>query len=302
MKISILLVTYNRLDLLKKSLQSIDDYAHDIDELIIVDNDSSDETFEFLKGKYLFVKSNINFHLDISTYNFYKTTYKDKNVILIRLNTNTGGSGGFYTGIKYFNELSGSDWVWGMDDDAFIKKDALKELKKGIYLNPSVNAFWSNCNDDSEFVADYKDVDSWMFVGFCLNKQLINLVDLPVKDYFIYHDDSEYAERILRSNNRIIKIKNSLIEHGDFSSRNYWQRSFFGKTIKFPEMSDWKLYYYLRNNIHKASYSPLRKSKRIVKVIFIGLKLIFLRPRSTNVIIKSIFHGIINKKGKVISP
>ncbi|HIF9306001.1 TPA: glycosyltransferase [Photobacterium damselae] len=302
MNISLLLVTYNRIELLKKALYNISINAGDIDEIIIVDNFSSDGTFDFLKEEFKLFESEEKFTSCVANADVYKGCYNDKLVTLIRLDNNTGGSGGFYTGLKYFRDFSKSEWVWGMDDDAFIQPNALDELKKGILENNNCNVFWSNCNNDKAFNANNKIVNEWMFVGFCLNKSVINKVGLPVSDYFIYHDDSEYAMRINRSGYDILKLRDSIIEHGDFSNREFFSKKFFKFDVKFPLMSDWKLYYYIRNDIHKHSYSFPSKVIRMLRLLVNIIKLIYIEPSKGILALKAWGHGLLGIKGKIVSP
>ncbi len=304
MSISLLLVTYNRLNLLKKAINNIEIYASEIDELIIVDNNSNDGTINFLISHFDLVKVNVDFSTEVAKSIVFKGISKKNktNVVLVSLDENTGGSGGFHEGIKYFKECSNTDWVWGMDDDAFIQKNSLSELEKSIKNNDDSMAFWSNCNQDENFDSAYKSVNDWMFVGFCVKRKLVELIGLPVPDYFIYHDDSEYAYRIARSGYKIIKSRDSKIEHGDLKDRDYWEKNFFCKKIKFPSMSDWKLYYFIRNDIHKHSYSKVTKTRRLLKLIIEIIKLFVVKPSHFGIAIKAYYHGLIGKKGKVISP
>lgn len=302
MKTDILIVTYNRLNLLKKSLDSCVTHGSNLAQIIIVDNASSDGTFEYLNSEFGLHKESIDFHTEVAEYTYYKGSYSNKSVHVIKLNSNTGGSGGFHTGVKFFYEKSKSDWLWGMDDDAFIKEKSYENLVLAVEENTSTLAFWSNCNGDEDFSGDFKTVKNWMFVGFFIHKELIANIGLPVSDYFIYHDDSEYAERINRLGYQIIKVKDSLIEHGDLAQRDFWSKSYFGKNLYFPKMSDWKLYYYFRNNLLKISKQDktgFAKKKEIIKQ---AIKLLLINPQKTHVVTQAIFHGLVGKSGKIRTP
>lgn len=296
MKVTALMVTYNRKELLSKALYCIDNQNDKVDKLLIVNNASPDNTKDYLIERYSLELTSRNSTNKIT--NIYKGFLNDTEIILVNLNENNGGSGGFSFGVEYAFQEMESDWIWGMDDDAFPELNALANLKKTIEENKSTYAFWSNCDNDLNFDDDIKKVDSWMFVGFCLNKIIYNKVGNPVDDYFIYHDDSEYAKRIIRSGFDIIKVKNSVIKHGDFNSRDIKERRVNGSSISIPVMPDWKLYYYFRNEILKNNYSFKSKYKSVIsKVIEFGLYT-FVNKKFSSVIIKAILHGIINKKGK----
>ncbi|MEZ9487487.1 glycosyltransferase [Vibrio breoganii] len=303
MKISLLLVTYNRLELLKKALNNIELFANGISELIIVDNFSNDGTSKYLKEKFTLTESDERFETVVAKSDLLEGNFIDGvKVKYIRLHDNTGGSGGFHEGMSYFSTKSSCEWVWGMDDDAFVQENSLDNLKTAIQEHPNNYAFASNCNSDTNFIENYKSVNNWMFVGFCVKRDLVNKVGLPVSDYFIYHDDSEYAERIIRYGYEIIKVKNSIIEHGDLSQREFWHKEILGLKLSHPSMSEWKLYYYLRNDIHKVSYNSIRKIKRIVKVGISVIELMIVNPNCSRIALMAIFHGLIGKKGKVIAP
>lgn len=302
MNTDILIVTYNRLELLKKSLDSCFTYGNALAQIIIVDNASTDGTFEYLRALFGLNNESIEFDTEVAKFEYFKGGYLNKNVHVIKLNTNTGGSGGFHTGVKFFYEKSMSDWLWGMDDDAFIKNDAYENLVSAVEKNSSTLAFWSNCNSDQQFSGNFKTVKNWMFVGFFVHKDLIKKVGFPVSDYFIYHDDSEYAERINRFGYEIIKVKNSLIEHGDLAQRDFWSKSFFGKKIDFPKMNDWKLYYYFRNDLLKIYKQDKAAFVKKIEIIKKAIKLIIIKPQKLYVVTQAVFHGLSGKTGKIRTP
>ncbi|KTA84900.1 hypothetical protein VO70_09595 [Aeromonas salmonicida] len=204
--------------------------------------------------------------------------------------------------MKFFYEKSKSDWLWGMDDDAFIKENSYKNLVFAVEENSSTLAFWSNCNSDEDFSGNYKTVRNWMFVGFFVHKDLIANVGFPVSDYFIYHDDSEYAERINRFGYEIIKVKNSLIEHGDLAHRDVWSKNYFGKKFDFPKMNDWKLYYYFRNDLLKISKQDKTSFVKKKEIIKRAIKLLIIKPQKLYVVTQAIFHGLLGKAGKIRTP
>jgi GT2 family glycosyltransferase len=88
-KIAVVLVTYNRLYLLKECLTSLRKQTYKPDKIIIINNDSTDGTTDWLDEQ------------------------TDLEVIH---QANLGGAGGFYTGIKLAYE-QGFDFIWVMDDD-----------------------------------------------------------------------------------------------------------------------------------------------------------------------------------------
>ena len=98
--VAAVVVTYNRIKLLKECIQSIRTQTRMPEEVIVVNNNSTDGTLEWLNEQ------------------------KDLTVITQQ---NLGGAGGFHTGIKTAYE-KGYDWVWCMDDDGLPEINALKNL------------------------------------------------------------------------------------------------------------------------------------------------------------------------------
>ena len=107
---------------------------------------------------------------------------------------------------------------------------------------------WSNC-DKSIFEEDILEVETWMFVGFYLPREIISDVGFPRDDFFIYWDDHEYSLRIRKAGYRIFKVRDSIIEHQD-AVKNYYPEIRFGPIhMNMFKMADWRVYYYVRNYI-----------------------------------------------------
>lgn len=277
-KIATIVVTYNRKDKLIKNLECLKTQTRKPDRIYVIDNGSTDETYKIFEG------------------------VNNESIKYIRVDKNLGGAGGFSLGLQMaYND--GYDYIWGMDDDAFPNQYALEKLENAINDFDEYTCFWSNCDDDTLFNNEYKIVDSWMFVGFFMPRNVITKVGFPRADFFIYHDDSEYAYRIIKNGYKIVKVQNSIIEHGNFNNRDKYYKKVFVKDISFPKMPDWKFYYYIRNYILKYDWNDLNK----YKVIFYYLpktyfKLLFLTVPQKNIFIKALLHGILNKSGKVMEP
>ena len=99
MKIIAVVVTYNRLSLLKRNLDCLRQNKP-LSSIIVVNNGSTDGTAEWLA---------------------------EQQDVMVLTQANVGGSGGFYTGIQHACQC-GADWIWCMDDDVFPRPDCLKFL------------------------------------------------------------------------------------------------------------------------------------------------------------------------------
>ena len=85
MKIGVVLVTYNRLEKLKIALKSYEEQTVLPKYILVVNNNSNDGTKEYLE-------------------NWAKDNSKIEKIV-VNLDKNTGGSGGFYEGLKNSLEL-----------------------------------------------------------------------------------------------------------------------------------------------------------------------------------------------------
>ena len=190
MKVNVVVVTYNRLDLLKQALEKLCKQTYPINHIIIVDNNSTDGTKEWLKTQ---------------NNSLYKVTYLEKNI---------GGAGGFYYGIKAAYEDK-CDYIWIMDDDTFVTDTALEKLMDGFkILNKKKVGFLSSnvlFKDESPCLMNISNTHhEWTefidkkivrlthssFVSMIIPSPVVKDVGLPIKNFFIWGDDGEYSTRI----------------------------------------------------------------------------------------------------------
>ena len=105
MNYGVVIVTYNRIEHLKKSLELYTRQTKNPSRIIVVDNHSNDGTIDFLNS-------------------WESEVVKKKKKEVIYLPENLGGSGGFYLGKKKALELD-VDWIMVADDDAYPNEDYL---------------------------------------------------------------------------------------------------------------------------------------------------------------------------------
>ena len=103
-KVAAVVVTYNRIELLKECIKALQQQIYTCD-ILIVDNASTDGTEEYINK---IKKDYDNLH--------YKNT-----------GDNIGGAGGFNFGMRWAVE-AGYEYVWVMDDDCLPYADALEKL------------------------------------------------------------------------------------------------------------------------------------------------------------------------------
>lgn len=103
--VAAIVVSYNRRALLQECIEALLAQTQTVDAIFVIDNGSSDGSREYLDA----VKAN------------------QDTVFVVLAESNTGGAGGFATGITTaFSK--GFDWYWLMDDDAEPMPDALEKL------------------------------------------------------------------------------------------------------------------------------------------------------------------------------
>ncbi len=189
---AIVVVTYNRSALLERLLQSIARMDPKPGRVVIVDNASSDGTGETVAG--------------------YADTLGPE-ILYRRLETNTGGSGGFSEGMRVAYE-SGATWMWLMDDDVELIPDGLAKMGKWAPRFRSIQGRRYDY-DGSEFywqyrlsvplgipipfapahfdASGYREMNSGCFEGMFIHRDIVQRIGLPDPRFFIYWDDSVYG-------------------------------------------------------------------------------------------------------------
>ncbi len=189
---SIAVVTFNRSALLTRLLESITLMDPKPGRVVIVDNASSDDTAEVVES----------FRDRIGTELVYQ-----------RLETNTGGSGGFSEGVRIAYEL-GSEWIWLMDDDVEVIPDGLAKMGRWAPRFKSIQGRRYDY-DGSEFywqyriaermgipipfapasfdASGYKPMNSGCFEGMFIHRDIVAQIGLPDPRFFIYWDDQLYG-------------------------------------------------------------------------------------------------------------
>ena len=192
-KIIAIIVTYNRVNLLKECIDALasQDYHTDI---LIVNNNSTDGTREFLNNA--------------------PSLYPKNRFYVYNLDENLNGAGGYNYGMKMAVGLD-YDYFWIMDDDCIPKKDSLLKLIEadkrlgGNYGFLSSKALWidgSICRTNvqrtavahriNDFTTELVKVDFASFVSLFVKKEDVIRVGFPIKEFIIWTDDLEWTRRL----------------------------------------------------------------------------------------------------------
>lgn len=205
MKTTAVVVTFNRLFFLKECIQALKNQTLKLSTIIIINNNSNDGTEEFLK-KY----------------------DSDDQFIIINLKENIGGAGGFNRGIRSFIENTNDDFVWLMDDDTIPTDTAHFEL---IQATSTINKFgflasnvrWIDntpakmnipkINEDNwNELKDYPRLSCATFVSILIDRHTVVDKGYPIKEFFIWGDDTEYTLRI-SSDYKCYYVPESIVIH-----------------------------------------------------------------------------------------
>jgi rhamnopyranosyl-N-acetylglucosaminyl-diphospho-decaprenol beta-1,3/1,4-galactofuranosyltransferase len=289
-------VTYNRKRLLEQCLTALLDQTRPLDEIIVIDNASTDGTEDVVRERF-------------------------PGVTYVKLASNSGGAGGFHEGIKLAFE-KGYDWIWIMDDDAIAMANALENLtncpmmlEDKVYAlastvlerNGSISLLHRRLFDPKElkeeainagrYKDDYFQMDSASFVGLLISRKAIREIGLPLKDLFIYYDDTEYSLRI-RKRGIMVTVPGSKIVHGEGDGG-------LEISTRRQQPLDWRRYYATRNRIYmlrKHGQPGLIFYRNILRTIYYVIKEALLRHhfkfRSIKILFFGILDGLRGKLGK----
>lgn len=244
LRVHAVVVTYNRKELLRECIDAILAQTILVEKLILIDNNSTDGTHEFLKEHHYFENEIIE--------------YK-------KLPENIGGAGGFYEGMKLARNYS-PDWIWIMDDDTIPTETCLEELLKAKKLIKGKISFLASAvrgmNGEAMNVpkltrkqfSKYTDWYRYLnygivqivkatFVSLLINTKATQKCGLPWKEFFLWGDDSEYTQRIIRDYGPAYMVGKSLAIHKRVGADEL-------SIVKEENKNRIKLYfYYYRNNL-----------------------------------------------------
>lgn len=191
-EVAAIIVTHNRLELLKDCIYSLENQTKPLSLIIIVDTCSTDGTRTYLK----------------------KLEADNKTIVAVLCEKNIGGSGGFCLGIKSALNLGYYD-IWLMDDDTVPSLQALESLAEarkklcgnfGFLVSVAEWEDGSLCNmniplcvskyETTQYYPELIELKQATFVSMLISHEAIIKVGLPITEFFIWGDDQEYSRRI----------------------------------------------------------------------------------------------------------
>lgn len=264
MKNIAVVVTYNRCTLLQKAIRALKIQTVPLDVILVINNGSTDETAEWLS--------------------------KQEGVMVVTQD-NLGGSGGFWRGIKEAYAL-GADYIWCMDDDVHPYSDCLEQQLRvmpqagGIvapqrlldgksvvtggeclhfnFTNPFRSMKYNATLDDIIRCKDYMEVESIAFEGPLISRNVVEKIGLPVKELFIFWDDTEYSYRAFWNGFDVLYVK----------SARFFKEKLVGNSSQNKNIRSWKYPYLVRNEIYFIrKYAHNRKGT--IRIILRSAEFVF---------------------------
>ncbi len=277
-----IVVTFNKLQLLKVCLNAILNQTAQIDKVVVVDNNSRQDTVDYLEN------------------------IVDNRVDVNYLKQNIGGAGGFNIGMKRAMSFN-PELLWIMDDDTEPCPTAFEEILKAkaklkepfgfigsnvrwvdgsaCAMNvPAVSEVWNNLT--SQHLVQVK---SCSFVSVCVNAVAVKQLGYPIADFFIWGDDVEYTNRLSKMFKSYVALDSLAIHH---MSENKGVDILHESPDRIP-----RYYFDIRNKFYiakKKGFSAI--IKYLVKTFALLLRVVFtsnFKWIKARTILKGFFVGII---------
>lgn len=265
--VAAVVVTYNRLDDLKKNLEMLRKQTRVPDAVYVINNASTDATTAFLEE--LSENDNLFRHC--------------------LLEKNAGGAGGFSYGLEKACK-EGYDWVWLMDDDGRPQNnDTLEKLmnvaeKESNYSLINCNVLWDGNELSFKIGTEYNTLEeqrlnipsgiiencACVFNGSLFGREVYERIGTIKKEYFIRGDEVEYLMRCKNNGVKVLTVIDSLYYH---PKTEYAHLKFLGKPFDYECMAVWKQFFLIRNYVATYYTTANEQQKKTIKR---GLQLIFL--------------------------
>jgi GT2 family glycosyltransferase len=254
-------VAYNAASVLPRQLDALLRQTRPLQEIVVVDNGSTDGTGRLLAERYPEVK-------------------------VLRLSENCGVGGGLATGLAYAAPGKRHDWVWTFDQDSVPSDDALEILLDGVAslgdldgelgmvaplpVHRETGTYYPPLLWDDGFVRPTAELlsqpiwfaDLVISSGCMVRCDLVERIGLPRADFFLDFIDFEYCLRARRNGYKIAVVTGSQLAHEIGSARKV---RFLGQLRVWSEHEPWREYYKSRNITYAAWWlHPSLRAKRFV--------------------------------------
>jgi GT2 family glycosyltransferase len=237
-------VAYNGEHELGRHLEGLRHQNRKLDEIIVVDNASTDDTHELLERGY-------------------------PDLTVLHLPENRGVGGGLAAGLAYALEKE-HDWVWTFDQDSIPNRDCLEQLlnalsfldgesHKAAVLAPVCvhletgmmchGLSWRGSRLLPTAIVPNQPItllDSVISSGSLIRREALEKAGLPRTDFFMDFVDHEHCLRLRRSGFNIAMVRDSHLQHALGEPAKF---KFLGRSKYWSDHAPWREYYMTRNEI-----------------------------------------------------
>jgi GT2 family glycosyltransferase len=251
-------VAYNGAKVLPRQLSVLKNQTRRLDEIIVVDNASSDDSVSILKTDF-------------------------PEVTILSQSSNVGVGGGSAAGLDYAANQKRHDWVWLLDQDSLPVEDSLERLLEALdHLGDAaedLGILAPTCANENAKLSysgsiwrhglqkppvgvpdqPISFVDSVISSGTLVRRGAIEQAGLPRADFFMDFVDHEYCLRLRRHGYKIVIVHSSRVAHAIGEPRKV---NVLGFEKSWSSHVPWREYYMTRNEIFTAwNYDPGWRTK-----------------------------------------
>lgn len=276
--ITVVMVTYNRRDIVQNALDCLLAQTQPISNIVVVDNCSSDDSIEVLLER----------------------KKADDRISIVRSAENGGFGAGLALGMNWALENLNSDFMWLMDDDSYPVPGALELLMKNSkeyqydVLGLSGYILGMGAKRKVEPEKNSVDVDFILIDNALISIETINKIGVPSGEFFMMCEDYDYCLRIKEAGFKLGVIRNNHVTRLNLGSQ------------KFSKATLWRGYYHSRNHliILKRHFTFVR----FVNYIIVQLKYLIASlqapDRWTRIKFRliGVLHGLKSVRGKTLDP
>ena len=251
--------TFNDADVIEQTIAALLRQTRAVDEILVVDNASTDDTLEQPCLKHATV---------------------------LRLPENTGTSGAVCAGFRYALER-GYDWIWIFDPDGLPERDGLEKML-------DLHAGWPRSQQDATAFITCLHPERWRdsahrvftwrglvpinpapgerhypchvawWSGSLYRMAAVREIGLPNADYFLDWGETEYGYRVMRAGFKGYVCRDAPINSNirGYAALRPAEIERDGATSTVLEHPPFRCYYTARNRIYFTLYEFSRKSRR----------------------------------------
>jgi len=295
MNTTALIVTFNRLDKLKKCWLSTSMLP--FDNIVIVNNCSTDDTASWL------------------------ASIEEPRLTVLSLTKNTGGAGGFRAGGEYIGAHINTEWVFMYDDDAYPAPDLLHNFGEIMLDGTSalscrvIDTHGINCKmnmpfvklpktlldnikyflNAKDYIPDNERVEPCVtlsFVGTVIRADVLSSASQYIHDdLFLYYDDVYFSHHLVLNGHKFLYVPKLIFTH---------DISITGDSIT----PVWKVYYLIRNLILAKKFFKSNGPYSVVGIVLRIIKAFLNVSKQDNkylylkYIIRGVIDGVFFRSGK----